>query len=348
MDRTIVLITGCSSGIGLHLALRLASDPSRSFKVYATLRDLTAQGPLWEMARARGCPPGSLETLQLDVRDADSVAAARARVTEGRVDVLVCNAGRGLLGPLELHPAGAVASVLDANVAGTVRTIQAFLPDMKRRRSGRILVTGSMGGLMGLPFNAIYCASKFAIEGLCESLAVLLQPFGVHVSLIECGPVHTAFQEKLEGGPGGALDGADADTRDLFSRYLRHCEQMYREAAQDPEAVTEVGARRGSGSGRGTRVPAPSPGQRASCRRRRSSSPRCAPRGRPCATSAPSASCPWSSCASPTPAAAATSPPCTARCSPTSPPRTPTAPGPRPETEKPGSPELGARPAAPQ
>ncbi|XP_070081743.1 17-beta-hydroxysteroid dehydrogenase type 1 isoform X1 [Equus caballus] len=348
MDRTIVLITGCSSGIGLHLALRLASDPSRSFKVYATLRDLTAQGPLWEMARARGCPPGSLETLQLDVRDADSVAAARARVTEGRVDVLVCNAGRGLLGPLELHPAGAVASVLDANVAGTVRTIQAFLPDMKRRRSGRILVTGSMGGLMGLPFNAIYCASKFAIEGLCESLAVLLQPFGVHVSLIECGPVHTAFQEKLEGGPGGALDGADADTRDLFSRYLRHCEQMYREVAQDPEAVTEVGARRGSGSGRGTRVPAPSPGQRASCRRRRSSSPRCAPRGRPCATSAPSASCPWSSCASPTPAAAATSPPCTARCSPTSPPRTPTAPGPRPETEKPGSPELGARPAAQQ
>ncbi|XP_022365312.1 estradiol 17-beta-dehydrogenase 1 isoform X1 [Enhydra lutris kenyoni] len=149
MDRTVVLITGCSSGIGLHLALRLASDPSRSFKVYATLRDLRAQDPLWEAARSRGCPPGSLETLQLDVRDADSVAAARARVTEGRVDVLVCNAGRGLLGPLEAHTAGAVGSVLDVNVAGTVRTLQAFLPDMKRRRSGRVLVTGSMGGLMG-------------------------------------------------------------------------------------------------------------------------------------------------------------------------------------------------------
>ncbi|KAF5918079.1 hypothetical protein HPG69_015961 [Diceros bicornis minor] len=223
MDCTVVLITGCSSGIGLHLALRLASDPSRSFKVYATLRDLRAQGPLREAARARGCPPGSLETLQMDVRDADSVAAARTRVTEGRVDVLVCNAGRGLLGPLEVLTAGAVASVLDVNVAGTVRTLQAFLPDMKRRRSGRILVTGSMGGLMGeweraarsgrggpgetgpglqgaqralhgsppqrasaasspfegLPFNTVYCASKFAIEGLCESLAVLLQPFGV-------------------------------------------------------------------------------------------------------------------------------------------------------------------------
>ncbi|XP_006940465.3 17-beta-hydroxysteroid dehydrogenase type 1 [Felis catus] len=240
MDRTVVLITGCSSGIGLHLALRLASDPSRRFKVYATLRDLRAQGPLREAAQSRGCPPGSLEMLELDVRDADSVAAARARVTEGRVDVLVCNAGRGLLGPLEVQEAGAVGSVLDVNVAGTVRTLQAFLPDMKRRRSGRVLVTGSMGGLMGLPFNAVYCASKFAIEGLCESLAVLLPPFGVHVSLIECGPVRTAFQEKLEGGPGGALDGADAETRDLFSRYQRHLERIFHEAAQDPEEVTEV------------------------------------------------------------------------------------------------------------
>lgn len=106
-------------------------------------------------------------------------------------------------------PAEAVGSVLDVNVVGLVQMLQAFLPDMKRRRSGRILVTGSMGGLMGergarrelgraspgrapigvstppssplkgLPFNAVYCASKFAIEGLCESLAVLLPPFGI-------------------------------------------------------------------------------------------------------------------------------------------------------------------------
>ncbi|XP_049716704.1 17-beta-hydroxysteroid dehydrogenase type 1 isoform X2 [Elephas maximus indicus] len=240
MDRTVVLITGCSSGIGLHLALRLASDPSQSFKVYATMRDLKAQGPLWEAAQARRCPSGSLEILQLDVRDSDSVAAARARVTEGRVDVLVCNAGRGLVGPLEAHVTGAMSSVLDVNVAGTVRTLQAFLPDMKQRRSGRVLVTGSMGGLMGLPFNAVYCASKFALEGLCESLAVLLPSFGVHVSLIECGPVHTAFQEKLEGGLGGALDSADTKTRDHFFCYQRHCERVFREAAQDPEEVTEV------------------------------------------------------------------------------------------------------------
>ncbi|XP_006925161.1 estradiol 17-beta-dehydrogenase 1 [Pteropus alecto] len=240
MDRTVVLITGCSSGIGLHLALRLASDPSHSFKVYATLRDLSTQGPLWEAAQSQGCPPGSLETLQLDVQDADSVAAAWARVTEGRVDVLVCNAGRGLLGPLEEHSEDDVGSVLDVNVVGTVRMLQAFLPDMKRRRSGRILVTGSMGGLMGLPFNAVYCASKFAIEGLCESLAVLLLPFGVHLSLIECGPVRTAFQEKVQHGPGVALDGVDTQTRDLFSHFQRHLEQVFCRTAQDPEDVTEV------------------------------------------------------------------------------------------------------------
>ncbi|XP_005394521.1 PREDICTED: estradiol 17-beta-dehydrogenase 1 [Chinchilla lanigera] len=238
-ERTVVLITGCSSGIGLRLAVRLAADPSGNFKVYATMRDLAAQGALWEAARARRCPPGALEALQLDVRDSDSVAAARARVIEGRVDPPVCNAGRGLLGPLEAHELGAVGSVLDVNVVGTVRTVQAFLPDMKRRGSGRVLVTGSVGGLMGLPFNAIYCASKFALEGLCESLAVLLLPFGVHVSLIECGPVHTAFYEKLEGGLGGALDRTDARTRQLFSLYQRHCEQVAREA-QDPEEVAEV------------------------------------------------------------------------------------------------------------
>ncbi|XP_027726260.1 estradiol 17-beta-dehydrogenase 1 isoform X1 [Vombatus ursinus] len=289
MERKVVLITGCSSGIGLHLALRLAADPSGSFKggkragakdpggvegclvsgdegredlcprgspnsrqsslnsVYATLRDLGSQGPLWEGARARGCPPGSLETLQLDVTDSCSVAAARDHVTEGRVDILVCNAGRGLVGPLEAHTVEAVGSVLDVNVAGTVRTLQAFLPDMKRRRAGRVLVTGSIGGMMGLPFNAVYCASKFALEGLCESLAVLLPPFGVHrrfctpsVSLIECGPVRTAFQEKLEGGPGGALGSTDLETRALFSRYQSHCERIFREEAQDPEDVVEV------------------------------------------------------------------------------------------------------------
>nr|XP_021529311.1 LOW QUALITY PROTEIN: estradiol 17-beta-dehydrogenase 1-like [Aotus nancymaae] len=245
MVRTVVLITSCSLGISLHLVIAplhssLALDPSHNFIVYATMRDLKTQGQLWEAARAQGCPLDSLETLQLDVRDSKSVADAQGCVTEGRVDILVCNAGQGLLGPLEALGEDAVGSVLDVNVAGTVRMLQAFLPEMKRRGSGRVLVTGSMGGLMGLPFNDVYCASKFALEGLCESLAVLLPPFGVHVSLIECGPVHTPFMQKVLGGPGGMLDRTDTRTRLLFHQYLQHNKEIFREAAQHPEEVVEV------------------------------------------------------------------------------------------------------------
>uniref|UniRef100_A0A5F4VZW9 Estradiol 17-beta-dehydrogenase 1 n=1 Tax=Callithrix jacchus TaxID=9483 RepID=A0A5F4VZW9_CALJA len=241
MVHTVVLITSCSSGISLHLV--------RSHQ------DLKTQGQLWEAASAQGCPQNSLETLQLDVRDSKSVADAQACVTEGRVDILVCNAGQDLLGPLEALGKDAMGSVLDVNVAGKVQMLQAFLPEMKRCGSGRVLVTGSMGGLMGLPFDDVYCASKFALEGLCESLAVLLPPFGVH--LIKCGPVHTPFMQKVLGGPGWMLDRTDTRTRRLFHQFLQHNREIFREAAQHPEEVVEVSL--------------PS-------RRLRSSSPLCAPR----------------------------------------------------------------------
>lgn len=145
--------------------------------------------------------------------------------------------------------------------------------------------------------------------------------------------MHTAFQEKVQNGPGAALDGVDAQTRELFSRYQRHFEQVFRKAAQDPEEVTEVGAGQGSVSRGGPGVLAPSPRQRVSNLYRRSSSPLSVPRRRPCATSAPSASCPWHGCAWPTPAAAATSPPCTAQCSATRQPRVQRVPRQRPEPE---------------
>ncbi|KAK2111863.1 hypothetical protein P7K49_011609 [Saguinus oedipus] len=150
------------------------------------MRDLKTQGQLWEAARAQRCPQNSLETLQLGVRDSNSVADAHAWVTEGRVDILgafsalrsnqqvprprehegtggaegdaqaapasvptVCNSGQDLLGPLEALGVDAVGSVLDVNMAGKVPMLQAVLPEMKPRSSGRVLVTRSRGGLMG-------------------------------------------------------------------------------------------------------------------------------------------------------------------------------------------------------
>ncbi|XP_075767581.1 17-beta-hydroxysteroid dehydrogenase type 1 [Pelodiscus sinensis] len=240
MEKTVVLITGCSSGIGLGLAVRLASDASRRFKVYATMRNLAKKERLLESVR--GCHAGTLQILQLDVTDPLSLAQATQQVQEQRVDVLVCNAGVGLMGPLETCSPQAMKSVFEVNVFGTIGTIQAFLPGMKRRKAGKIIVSSSVGGLQGVPFNAVYCASKFAVEGLCESLAVVLQQFNVHVTLIECGPVNTSFLANLQSADteGSALPGLDPQTQALYSQYLQHCQSLFRDVAQDTDDVLQV------------------------------------------------------------------------------------------------------------
>ncbi|TRZ15662.1 hypothetical protein HGM15179_011427 [Zosterops borbonicus] len=240
MERTTVLITGCSSGIGLGLAARLAADTTRRFKVYATMRDLAKGERLLE--RLGGCCPDTLEVLQLDVTDPGSLAAAAQRVQGQRLDVLVCNAGVGLMGPLETCSDQAMKTLFDVNLFGAVRTIQAFLPAMKSRRAGRIIVSSSIGGLQGLPFNAVYCASKFAVEGLCESLAIVLRPFNIHLTLVECGPVHTGFLTNLQrpDPEGSEMRGLDAETQGLYRRYLRHCQSIFRDTAQEVEEVLPV------------------------------------------------------------------------------------------------------------
>ncbi|XP_031456446.1 estradiol 17-beta-dehydrogenase 1 isoform X1 [Phasianus colchicus] len=303
MEKTTVLITGCSSGIGLGLAVRLAADATRRFKVFATMRDLAKGEQLLE--RLGGRCPDTLELLQLDVTDPHSLAAAvrcmrgqhpdvlgtasplghsRERVpiwgwawmalqpwgwacwgTERRIRAgfphpriqtvlglcdtcspapypTVCNAGVGLMAPLEMCSEQAMRAVFEVNVFGTARTIQAFLPAMKRRRAGRILVSSSIGGLQGVPFNAVYCASKFALEGLCESLAIVLRPFNIHMTLVECGPVHTAFMDNARRADpeGHELRALDAETQQLYRRYLQHCAQLFLDAAQEVDEVLQV------------------------------------------------------------------------------------------------------------
>ncbi|XP_068435243.1 17-beta-hydroxysteroid dehydrogenase type 1 [Clinocottus analis] len=240
MDKTVVLITGCSSGIGLSLAVRLASDPNKTFKVYATMRNLAKKERLLECVKS--LHKDTLDILQMDVTVRQSILEARDRVAEKRVDILVCNAGVGLMGPLEAQSLDSMRQILDVNLFGTIQTIQAFLPDMKAQGRGRILVTGSTGGLQGLPFNEVYCASKFAIEGACESLAVLLQHFNIHVSLIECGPVNTDFLVNLQRAELGdaSLQQVDALTLSLYEKYLQHCGSVFQNAAQDTEDIVKV------------------------------------------------------------------------------------------------------------
>ncbi|XP_054080592.1 17-beta-hydroxysteroid dehydrogenase type 1 isoform X5 [Rissa tridactyla] len=238
MEKTTVLITGCSSGIGLGLAARLAADAARRFKVYATMRDLAKGERLLE--HLGGYCPDTLEVLQLDVTDPRSLAAAVQQVQGQQLDVLVCNAGVGLMGPLETCSDQAMKTVFDVNLFGAIRTIQAFLPAMKRRRAGRIIVSSSIGGLQGLPFNSVYCASKFALEGLCESLAIVLRPFNIHLTLVECGPVKTSFLANLQRPDPEELQDLDAETRGLYHRYLQHCQSLFCHTAQEVEDVLQA------------------------------------------------------------------------------------------------------------
>ncbi|XP_029997584.1 17-beta-hydroxysteroid dehydrogenase type 1 [Sphaeramia orbicularis] len=240
MDKKVVLITGCSSGIGLSLAVRLASDPKKTYKVYATMRNLTKKERLLDCIK--GLHQDTLDILQMDVTDRTSILNARDKIVEKRVDILVCNAGVGLMGPLEVQSMDVMRQILDVNLLGTIQTIQAFLPDMKAQGEGRILVTGSTGGLHGLPFNEVYCASKFAVEGACESLAVLLKHFNIHVSLIECGPVNTDFLINLQKAELGdtSLQNVDPQTLSLYEKFLQHCGSVFQNAAQDTEDIVKV------------------------------------------------------------------------------------------------------------
>ncbi|XP_063819635.1 17-beta-hydroxysteroid dehydrogenase type 1 [Pseudophryne corroboree] len=240
MEKRVVLITGCSSGIGLGLAVLLASDSRQRFKVYATMRDLSNKEHLLECVR--DCHVDTFDILQMDVTDQQSVLATIEKIKEQRVDILVCNAGIGLMGPLECHTYDTMKKVFDVNLFGTISTIQAFLPGMKQRRSGRIIISSSVGGLQGVPFNDVYCASKFAVEGFCESLAIVLHHFNVHVSLIECGPVNTNFMNNLHVSDNNdsQLEGVDNETQSLYAQYLQHCQTIFQDVAQDTDEILQV------------------------------------------------------------------------------------------------------------
>lgn len=236
----MVLITGCSSGIGLSLAVSLASDPDKNYKVYATMRTLEKKQRLLDSVKE--LHKDTLDILQMDVTDPASITNTWDRIQERRVDILVCNAGVGLMGPLEVQDSQVMKRVMEVNLFGTLNTLQVFLPDMKARREGHILVTGSTGGLHGLPFNEVYCASKFAIEGVCESLAVLLQHFNIHMSIIECGPVNTDFMVNLQMSKLGdsTLEALDSNTLSLYKRFLMHCGTVFQNAAQETEDIVKV------------------------------------------------------------------------------------------------------------
>lgn len=181
------LITGVSSGFGRCLAEAVLA---RGDQVVGTVRNASQIAAFEEMS-----PRGYAHGLQLDVTDAAAVphAIEQALARAGRFDVLVNNAGYGLFGALEEVSDNEAKQLFETNFFGTVNTIRAVLPHFRQRGSGHIVNLSSLAGLIGITGCSFYCASKHAVEGLSESLARELQPFGVRVTLVEPGGFRTNF-----------------------------------------------------------------------------------------------------------------------------------------------------------
>jgi len=183
--KRVWMITGAARGIGARIA---EAALARGEAVVATSRDA-------DSVRKRFAPGDALLALPLDVTDeAQAAAAVQAALARfGRIDVLVNNAGYGLLGAVEEATADEVRRLYDTNVFGLLNVTRAVLPAMRARRSGHVINISSLGGYQSAPGFGVYCSTKFAVEGLSEALHGELAPLGIHVTVVEPGYFRTDF-----------------------------------------------------------------------------------------------------------------------------------------------------------
>lgn len=212
----VVLITGTSTGLGQSLAAKMTD---LGYVVYATMRDLAKAAPLLEVAD-RG---HSLRVLPLDVQNTATIQNAVDTIIreQGRIDILVNNAGAGFVKTTEMATEAEIQWVMDVNFHGVVRCTKAVLPHMRKMRSGRIINISSVGGLVGQPFNELYCAAKFAVEGYTEAMASYIQPsFNIQFTAVEPGGIYSEFANSVLSqlqAEGGVPEG---DYRGVFEQYL--------------------------------------------------------------------------------------------------------------------------------
>lgn len=191
---SVAVVTGSSSGIGFETSLLLARS---GFYTYATMRNINRSEPLLDIAEKDTLP---LKVIPLDVNNDNSVKEAIGRIMQKfeRIDVVVNNAGYGLIGALEDIPMEQIKSHFETNLFGAIRIIQAVLPIMRKQRNGTIVNVSSMGGRIAFPLSSTYSGNKFALEGITESLSYEAEQFGIKVILIEPGVVKTNFATNLK------------------------------------------------------------------------------------------------------------------------------------------------------
>jgi short-subunit dehydrogenase len=191
---TIAVVTGSSSGIGLETSLLLARN---GFYTYATMRDTFKSDNIEKIANKENLP---LEVLSMDVDNDNSVRNAIHKILDEKkkIDILVNNAGYGLFGALEDIAIEEIKKQFETNLFGAIRTIKEVLPSMREQKNGIIVNVTSIAGIVGIPAECIYVSTKFALEGLSESISYELQPYGIKVILIEPGVINTNFVSNIK------------------------------------------------------------------------------------------------------------------------------------------------------
>ncbi len=198
----VAIVTGSSSGIGFETALALAKE---GYITYATMRDTTKSDKIKEIAQKENL---KINILEMDVDDENSAKTAITQILDQkqRIDVLVNNAGWGLWGCVEDVSVDEFKEQFETNFFSIIRLIQEVAPTMRKQGSGAIVNVSSVVGRIGFPASPAYISSKFALEGLSESLRFEFAPFGVNVIIIEPGVIKTNFMKNMKMAKKSELD----------------------------------------------------------------------------------------------------------------------------------------------
>ena len=226
-----VVITGLAQGIGREVAKLLAVS-----KVPVAGFDVDTEGieSLEQELTKAGCDH---LLMTLDIADRPGILKFRDMVLEkfGRVDVVLSNVGIGFFGPFEEVDLKKALKCLEINVIGTAAIFQAFLPSMRENRSGKLIAVSSLVGQIPFPFESIYSASKFAVEGLVLSLRYEVEPFGIRVAVIEPAQVSTSFAAKIH-----KLPPEGSPYRERAGRFIKKDEELIKTAPTPPQAAVAI------------------------------------------------------------------------------------------------------------
>ena len=227
----VVVITGLAQGIGREVAKLLASSkvPVAGFDV-----DEDGVESLKREFEEAGCDH---LLMTLDIADRPGILKFRDMVLErfGRVDVVLSNVGIGFFGPFEEVDLEKALKCMELNVIGTAAIFQAFLPSMRENRRGKLIAMSSLVGQIPFPFESIYSASKFAVEGLVSSMRYEVEPFGIKVALIQPAQVSTSFAVKVH-----KLPPEGSPYRERADRFIKRDQELIKKATTPPQAAAKI------------------------------------------------------------------------------------------------------------